>query len=87
MKHDSRNNNYYDRYTYTRLKESCTSLHHYEKCKESKGTRIKLTPSEAKENLLALCWCSFSVEDFHQHQIEHNSLECHPSKSDQEEVM
>lgn len=60
---------------------------HVTKKQRKLTTQIKLTPSEAKENLLAFCWCSFSVENFHEHQIEHDSLKRHPRKRDQEEIM
>lgn len=42
--------------------------------------KIPLTPSKRKENLFAFGGCRFGVEDFHKHQVKHDSLQCHPSK-------
>jgi len=47
---------------------------------KTEAKNCQLTPSKAKENLLAFRRCSFSVENFHKHQVEHHAFQCHPGK-------
>ena len=46
-----------------------------------------LTPANQREQDLCFGWCGFAAEHFNQHQVEDNSLECHPAEGHQEEVV
>lgn len=48
---------------------------------------IELTPAKKEENLFGFGRGSFSMKDFHKHQIQHNALQSHPGEWHQEEIV